>query len=192
MATKYTKEQILNKKIFDYTFIIAFFLVFSFFIFFAIKPNLETGFKLQKELDELKQIDKNYNSAIDTIISIQSKLESNRDSVPLLNAAIPPKPDLQKVISDIQKTASSSGLPLTSLDVSEIPLASTMSAHILKNYQVKFESKSDFNAIQQFFINFLAQRRLKIINKVDVTKAEKESSTSAQLQVIFEIESYYL
>jgi Tfp pilus assembly protein PilO len=171
--------------------VIAFFLVFSFFIFFAIKPNLETGFKLQRELDELNQINTNYNSAIDTIISIQSKLENNRDAMPLLNAAIPEKPDLEKVIADIQKTASSSGLPINGLDVTQIPL-SPDSNQKLKNFQVKFKSTSDFAAVQQFMAGFLSQRRLKLVNKVEISTEDKNSSESAQLDVAFEIESYYL
>jgi Tfp pilus assembly protein PilO len=193
MAKKYTKEQILNKKIIDYTFVIVFFLVFSFFIFFAIKPNLETAFKLQRELGELKQIETNYDTAINTIINIQSAIVRNRDSVPFLEQALPARPELQKIVQDVQKVASESGFKIDSLNVVEVPVLSATTEARLKNFQVSFMANSDFAGVHNFITSFLGQRRLKSIDKVDITsKSGPESSGSAQLSVTFAIESYYL
>ena len=192
MATKYTKEQLLNKKIFDYTFIVAFFLILSFFIFFAIKPNLETAFKLQKELGELKQIDTNYNQAIDTIIRIQSAIEQNRDRLPLLEEALPDKPLVNTVVADIQRSASDSGLPIKSLNVIEVPVTNNTKDKLMKQFIVKFDTDTDFNAAHAFVASFLTQRRLKLINELTLIDNPRVSSGSARLSVSFQVESYYL
>lgn len=192
MAAKLNKDQILNKKIVDYTFVIAFFFIFSFFIFFAIKPNLETAFKLQKELEELKQVDANYNEAIKTIISIQSSIEDNRDSLHLLDEALPAKPEVNKILSDIQKTASESGFPINKLNVAEIPIINPVRDKNIKSFKVTFTSASNFDTSQQFIFNLLLQRRLKKIDKIVFDKAPSVSSESAKLNISFEVESFYL
>ncbi|MEO6508396.1 MAG: type 4a pilus biogenesis protein PilO [Patescibacteria group bacterium] len=192
MATKYTKEQLLNKKIIDYTFVISFFFIFSFFIIFAIKPNLVTAFKLQKELEELEQIDSNYNQAIETIIKIQSSLEKDRDNLPLLDEALPGQPQINKVIADVQKAASQSGLRVNKLIVTEVPVTYHGTEKSIKNFTITFDSKSDFNEVQQFISGFLAQRRLKLLEKVNLVKSQTVSSESAGLSVTFEIKSYFL
>lgn len=192
LPDKFTKEQILNKKLLDYGFIIAFFLIFSFFIFFAIKPNLETAFKLQKELEELRKIDDNYNEAIDTILKVQSALEGHRDDVPLLNQALPPNPQVNKIIADIQSSASSSGIPLTRLNVQEVPIKTPSLDKNMKNYIITFESTSEFDSVQRFVAGFLSQRRLKLINNLELSKDAQVGSESAQLRVAFEIEGFYL
>ena len=60
MDRKKILELLKQKQVQDYTFSIAFFLVFSFFVIFAIRPNLITAFSLQKELEELKLLMEKY------------------------------------------------------------------------------------------------------------------------------------
>jgi len=43
-----------ERKVQDYTFNALFFLIFSFFLIFAIRPNVVTVFTLQQEFQELK------------------------------------------------------------------------------------------------------------------------------------------
>ncbi len=192
MPSKYTKEQLMHKKIANYGFLISFFLIFSFFIFVAIKPNLETAFRLKKELADLKEIDKKYDTAINKIIEIQTILENHRDELPLLDQALPVSPLVSNFFVDIQKSASDSGLPLSKVTVSEIELKKILRDKKTKQYKVVFVSSAPFESVQQFVTNFLSQRRLKLIKSMEVTSAQKDSSASAKLEVSFDIEAYYL
>ena len=53
-----------DKKVRDYIYISIFFILFSIFIFFAIKPALTTAFSLKKEEEELKEKNLIYQKAI--------------------------------------------------------------------------------------------------------------------------------
>ena len=61
--TKINKT-IFSKKTKDYTFIILFLLIFSIFIFFAVKPSLTTAVSLKKEEFDLQRVDLLYEKKI--------------------------------------------------------------------------------------------------------------------------------
>lgn len=185
-------NQLLNKKIKDYSFITAFFLIFSFFVFFAIKPNLETAVKLQKELGQLKVVNTNYNTAISRILVLQTALEEHREELPLLDQALPNSPQVNTLLSDLQKSASASGIVISKLSIAEVNLKNTKATPGLKNYSVLINSSSQFSAVQAFMDSFLSQRRLKLIKKLDLEKADQQASSSGTLNVSFQIEGYYL
>ena len=76
----------------------------------------------RKELQELKLQNKKSEETILQIVNYQSLLEQYRDSLYVLDEAIPTSPELAKVIAEITKTATDSGLTINSLDVESIVL----------------------------------------------------------------------
>jgi len=115
-------ELLKDKKIQNYSYHIFFFLVFSFFIIFAIQPNLSTAFRLQKELQDLRLQNKKSEEVILQIVNYQSLMEEYRDSLSVLDEAVPSTPELAKVVDEISKTASDSGLIVKSLTIESIDL----------------------------------------------------------------------
>src|SRR5215207_9426051 len=95
-----------DQKVKNYSFSIGFFIVFSIFLYFAIRPNLITAFNLQKELQDLKLKNREYEEKILQIVNYQTTIEENRDRFVLLEEAIPPSPNVVKVVEDIKKSAS--------------------------------------------------------------------------------------
>ena len=191
MVYSSVKDKILNRKTADYSFIVVFFLLFSFFIIFAIKPNLETAFKLNKELSELKKIDITYNNVISQIVDTQSVLLQHRDDIALLHQALPDTPQLNKVVSDIQTAASTSGVLVDKLNVSTLDL-SHQNNKTMKNYIVTLYTTSDFPSVKTFIDTFFTQRRLKLIKRAEIGKETQQSSDSGKLRVLLELEGYYL
>jgi len=115
-------ELLKDKKIQNYSYHIFFFLAFSFFIIFAIQPNLSTAFRLQKELQGLRLQNKKSEEVILQIVNYQSLMEEYRDSLSVLDEAVPSTPELAKVVDEISKTASDSGLVVKSLTIESIDL----------------------------------------------------------------------
>lgn len=187
-----TVKKLINQKAKDYTFTIVFFIVFSFFAFFVIRPNLTTVFGLQKELNELKRLDGKYEKAITDIISIQSVLEKNRDLFPLLDQAVPAIPQVNQVIDDINKIASASNMPMRKVAINQVVLKEGKSSSTLKQYQIEIEASSDFVTANKFIDKILQQRRLKSMKELTIGKENKESSQSSTLNIKFDIEGYYL
>jgi len=115
--------QLLNKKeVHKYGFTIAFFIIFSFFLVFAIRPNLVTAFTLQKELQDLKIKNKKSEAVILQVVSYQSTLEEYRDKLPLLDQAVPSSPTVAQVVDEVKKSASDSGLLANTISVQQIHL----------------------------------------------------------------------
>lgn len=114
-----------DKKIQNYSYNIFFFVVFSFFIIFAIQPNLTTAFRLQKELQDLRLQNKQSEEMILQIVNYQSVMEEYRDNLTVLDEAVPSTPELAKVVDEISKTASASGLIVSSLTIESISFKGT-------------------------------------------------------------------
>jgi Tfp pilus assembly protein PilO len=116
------KKDIFSKKVQDYTFSVLFFLIFSFSIFFIIRPTLKTLFSLKKQAKDLEEVDQFYDQKIVMIAQVQQFLENNREKLPLLKEAIPDKPNLAKVVDDLNKVSSESGFLFKKIDMGETSL----------------------------------------------------------------------
>jgi Tfp pilus assembly protein PilO len=183
-------KNIFNKKMTDYTYLVMFFLFFSFSILFIIRPTLVTLFSLKKELFDLENVNKIYDDKIINFSQLQQYLETNRDKLIYLKEAVPDKPNLNKIIDDLYKSASISGLTFKRMSAPEVNLKEEKE----KKYNTvvfNIETVSDFNQMMVFLENLSNQRRLKSIQKLLVSR-NQEGSPSAQLKVEMKIEVGYL
>jgi hypothetical protein len=200
-----------SKKVKDYSLVIVFFLVFSIFLWFAIRPNLITAFSLQQELEELREKDTHYEEVILSIVEFQSKLESNRDSLYLLDEALPEQPRVYKMVTDIRAAAEEANIDMTRLELRQVDLLGAEESessdrerrrgteHELekKEYLLTLNSSSSQEEIDQFVEVLTRQRRLKLLSQVVYSperrgNQETESTESATLRVQFEIRGLYL
>jgi hypothetical protein len=187
-------SELTKNRITDYSFIVAFFIIFSFFVLFAIKPNLETAFKLQREITALRALDQNYNDAITQIVDVQTKLLEHRDDAILLDQALPDTPSVHSMIGDMQTSASGAGVQIGKINIAEINLKKTENP-AMRRYLVTMETTSQFAEVKNFIDSFFSQRRLKLVKRVDIGRADgqtEDASASSQLRVTFDLEGYYL
>ncbi len=189
MKSKNISKSILIKNSIDYVYIIFFLLIFSVFIIFAIKPSLSTAFSLRKEESDLKKIDKIYEEKISNIILIQTQTEANRDNLPLFSQSIPEKPEVNKIVEDIKKIADKNSLTVNKASIVDINLSSTDQE--LQNVKLIMEVDVSFDNLKKFMTDVFSQRRLKIIDNVNINH-DKESSVSGDLKVVLTINGLYL
>lgn len=183
-------KNIFTKKTQDYTFAVLFFIIFSVFIVFAIKPSLTTAASLKKEESDLERIDNLYESKIVDIASIQSQLEENRDNLPLLTQAISNFPQVNKTIEDIKAVADQNSFTIKRASIADVNLFESNKKN-LKQLRVTVEGNADFKSVMQFITALYNQRRLKTVPKLSISRDES-STTSAQLKISLDIEAYYL
>lgn len=183
-------KDIFSKKVTDYTFAILFFLIFSIFIVFAIRPSLTTVFSLKKEEADLKKIDSLYEERILSVVVIQSQMEENRDYLPLLNQAISSSPQVNKMIDDIKEAADKNSFLIKKATVSDVNLF-TSNKKNLETVKASVEATASFEEFLRFMESLFAQRRLKTIKKIAIA-SDTESTTSAQLKITLDVEGYYL
>lgn len=202
MNNKQLLAKIQDKKVQNYSFLIIFFLIFAVFVYFGIRPNLVTAFSLNKELDNLRQMDEEYELVIISIVNYQSILEDVRDEFYLLEEAAPSRPDVYGMIDDIREAASNSGTTVSSIKVSEIDLVEeevetkrsrrNKKDDDRKTYSVDFSMFGSYDGIRQFVSEITNQRRIKIIQSMSISGGDQQSTESAQFSVNMKIETYYL
>lgn len=161
-----------DKKVQNYGFLIVFFILFSFFIIFAIRPNLLTAFNLQKELQDLKLQNREFESKIQKIVAYQTLLETYRDDIPLLDQAVPPSPELAKVIEDVRQSATDSGVLIQNLKVESVDYKAKSSGDKLQEFSISTDSLASTTSLRQFFDLLLNQRRLKSLDIIDLSKGD--------------------
>lgn len=189
MNLKVISKSIFEKKGGEYIYIIFFLLIFSVFIFFAIKPSLTTAFSLRKEELDLKKIDKIYEEKINNIVSIQTQTEENRDNLFLLSQSIPEHPEVYKIVEDIKKIADKNSLTINKASIVDINFSKTDKEK--QNVELKMEATASFENLRKFMTDIFSQRRLKLIDNL-VINQDKESSDSGGLKIILTIDGYYL
>lgn len=179
-----------EKKTKDYTFTTLFFIIFSIFVFFAIKPALITALDLSAEEKNLVILDTKYELLIGQIVQIQSALEEVRDRLYLIDESLPEQPYLNVIIKDIQTIASKNNVTIRTMNVDRINLVESKKDE-LRSLVVSVQLGSSFDDYIKFEKDLIQQRRLKNIKSVSIDR-ETVGSGSATLQINAVIEGYYL
>lgn len=187
MDRKKIIELLHEKKVQDYSFNIFFFLAFSVFLLFAIRPNILTAFNLQRELKELNLKNKEAENVILQIVNYQSVMENYRDKITLLDEAVPSSPGLAKAIDDVKSTASASGLLVSEMTVESVEFSDVRGSGELQTFQILLTSEGSTVDLNSFISQVLKQRRLKMFESVEIS-SESETATKITLT----IKSYYL
>lgn len=172
-----------DKKIQNYSFLIVFFIVFSFFIIFAIRPNLLTAFNLQKELQDLKLQSRQFESQIQQIVTYQTVLEQYRDDLLLLDEAVPPSPEIAKVIEDVRQSATDSGVLVDSLSVESVDYKAQSSSNAVQMFSVTTNAIATTPNLRIFLDTLLNQRRLKSLDIIDLTKPDFTGESTSDINI---------
>jgi Tfp pilus assembly protein PilO len=188
MDRKHILELLGEKKVQDYSFTVVFFVVFSFFVYFAIRPNLITAFSLQRELQEVKLKNREYEEQILQIVNYQSTIEQYRDKFFLLDEAIPHTPQLAKVIDDVKRSADESGTVLDVLSTEEIDFKEKKDEK-LASIKINMTTRSPLSQVELLLRTLMNQRRIKTIDAVSINAEETEGG---QYTIMLDIQGYYL
>jgi len=186
------KKKILGRKFQDYSYSIFFFLTFSFFLFFVIRPNLINVFSLHEELAHLNLLDKNYENVIKKILEIQSFIETNRNDLYVLDQSLASTPQINKILDDITVSASSSGLMINQMNISSIDLKENTINTTKKVFIINIGANGDFLQVSRFKKLIENGRRLKVVKNLQLIKNDQDSPESADLDIKFIVETYYL
>ncbi len=184
-------KKIRSKKGQDYTYLTVFFLIFSAFIMFAIRPSLITAFSLKKEEKDLEQLDSNYEKTISTVVSNQSTLESLRDRLYLLNEALPISPQIDKLIKDILNNGKTNSINISNISVGDIDLINK-THNTQKKIIINLEANSSYENLIKFIKDLSNQRRLKILDSLEISTGSQSASQSGQLNIKMQIQGFYL
>lgn len=192
MEKKLSFKKIFTKKTIDYTYTILFLIIFSFFIFFVIRPNLLSIFQANKKIDDLVRDDTFLEKQIQNLVSIQSSLEVNRDNLSVLGEAISKMPQVNKLLEDLNSSIKDNNLVIDKLTIVDINLKKSQKEDTLKSVVFNVILKGSFDDFVKLTKDLYSQRRIKMVQSAVIGRDTKESSTSGLLNIEMNIEGYYL
>lgn len=185
-------KHFFNKKAQSYGYVVVFLVIFSFFIIFIIKPNINLVFQLNKEKNYLELLDKSYENVIIEIVNLQSEMEKIRPNIDVIDQSLPNQVEIDKVVDDLQKAASASSVSARKVNFSSFSLINKSTDRKLKGIQFNIDFLSSFKNFSNYMKFLLNQRRLKGINQIIFDKSLNISSDSANLNIKLIGEIFYL
>lgn len=190
------KEKLLkpfkSKKAKDYTYLIGFFLTFSFFLFVVIRPNILSVIQKQAKIDELKRVNDFYEKQINKVIELQTVFETSRNDIGLLKEAVSVGAQVNKILSDTNTVAQENDLVIGSINIADLNLKDTGDGKKVKSIELTMQLTGDFPSMRKFIQTVYNQRRLKMIKSLTISRGEKTASDSGLLNMDLELEGFYL
>lgn len=196
MSSKFDKKAIIgkifSKKGQDYSYAIAFFLIFSFFVFFVIRPNILSVFEANLKIQNLKKTNTLYEYQIQNIINAQTVLVDARDDLSLLDEALTNKPQVNQLIADITKTIEKNNLVIDKLSLVDVNLKDVTASDQLKSLIFNLGLTGNFEGYTKLMTDIYSQRRVKLLKDVSISQTEEVGSSSGNLRIELQLEGYYL
>lgn len=171
----------------DYSYLIVFFVIFTVFVFFAIRPNILTAFDLQKELQDLRLKNNESEAVILQIVNYQSILENYRDKLVLLDEAVPSSPGLAKAVEDVRILATNLNLEIAAMNVDSIEFSDQKGSGEIHIFNINLTSTGTSSQVSEFMTALLNQRRLKSPESLDMS-----TDSDGRIKVNLIIKTYYL
>lgn len=181
-----------NKNVKDYLYLAIFFLIFSIFIIFVIRPVVVTAFALKGQEKELQTKNLAYTQAIAHANSNLLVLEEVRDRIFLIDNAIPNSPQINKVVNDIQEASNQSSLTLNNLFLPDKVNYKDPKNKDFKTVRVSVKENGSFESVIDMINILYNQQRLKNIDSMDIFNQTIVSTESATLEVQVDIIGFYL
>lgn len=185
-------KKVFSKKTQDYSYAIAFFLIFSFFIIAVIRPNIVSVFSANAKIQELEGTNRVLEAQINNVLQIQTQIERSRDDFYLLKETIAASPQVNKVLSDINTAAEKNNLIIERASIGDVNLKDVSNPQKLKSVMMHLDLLGSYEDLTKFISDLYDQRRLKVIKKLSVARDAKSASDSSTLKLQFDIEGYYL
>jgi Tfp pilus assembly protein PilO len=192
-----------------YTATILSFLVISLFLWYAVKPTVQTIITLRREIKDNREISKQMEEKISTLVQAQAAYQSISQQLYILSEAVPRDPNPVNALISVRNLAEISGVTVTSLQVPEVMLegatatqsGTPATASLPGDPQsVKFTMSVEgtYDNIKLFLSKLISMRRIITIQNLSI---EPTTGTAAsdntqllepQLKIILDIYTYYL
>ncbi|MBI3385149.1 type 4a pilus biogenesis protein PilO [Candidatus Gottesmanbacteria bacterium] len=131
-----------------YTFLALSLFCAAFFLFFAIRPTINTIAGLRKQIDDEKLVEKKLQDKINALSQIQAEYSVIQSYLPALNSSLPTKADVVDLVKSIEKLANENQASLSAVQIGETFLDDKTVAAI--NTPVVNVKKNNENAQQTF------------------------------------------
>lgn len=176
-------ELIKKKKMASYLTLTLTLVTLSFFGLFAIRPALITAISLTKSVSELANLKNQYENKIGDIIRSQGEYEKIRDSVPLIDAALPGTPSFDTLSQGLERLAQKNEFSIIQIQIEPVPLSKTPFSGSLKQYNFNLSGSGTYLTINNYIKDLLKWKRLVTISELDMARDEATASNSLRVNI---------
>lgn len=106
-----------------YTFLILSIFTVAFFVFFAIRPTVNTIIGLRKQIEDDRIVDVKLQDKINALSQIQAEFDVLQPDLPLIDTALPTKPEVIGLIKNLESLASENNASLSAIQVGGVALS---------------------------------------------------------------------
>ncbi|MBI4067385.1 type 4a pilus biogenesis protein PilO, partial [Candidatus Gottesmanbacteria bacterium] len=161
----------------------------SFFGLFAIKPTLTTAVKLNREIQELRDLNAKYEEKITNIVKAQSAYENIREDIPLFFMTLPDNPEFTSLIMTHEKIATASNMSLEQMALDPVPISKEKRTGVLNSFDINLLLSGNYIDLSSFLDHFLKSQRLVSIDQLNLD--QKNSTADGILRTQIKSKSYY-
>ncbi len=113
---------IRKPKVQAYSFLVLSLFTSAFFLFFAVRPTINTIINLRKQIEDSTSVDSKLTEKINALAQIQAQYEVIKPDLPLLAQAMPERADVVGLVQQIEKITTDNQAALTAMQFSEANL----------------------------------------------------------------------
>ena len=139
----------------------------SFFGLFAIRPTLITAVSLLKEVNDLRNLSQDFENKISNIISAQSEYEKIRNSITLVDKALPENSDLPKFARSMERMSIKNEITLNQLQIDSAPVSLSKNAGNLNNFNFIMIAVGQYEKLNAFLDDVVNNIRIINISSLD-------------------------
>lgn len=144
----------------------------SFFAIFVINPSLSTIAKLQKKLEDSREVYKKLQEKIVNIRSLQEQYAQIQNDIPLIMQVLPNSPNAPTLIGQIQAIGLQSDVSVKRLQAFQVDLVPILeNPQKYASFNVSLDASGSYSSLSTFFHTLTNFDRLFSIDTITLTKA---------------------
>lgn len=156
----------------------------SFFGIFAIKPTLSTIAELNRKLEDMQFVHNKYKIKSQSLSILQNAYSSLTGDLPIVVNAMPQKPEVPKLVAQINALLIRSNLNTKSLKTSSIEITpgKKTSGNKISSFTFTMEVTGDYNNMLSFIQDMTRANRLITIETLSISNSDKKDKLVLNLQ----------
>ena len=178
-----------NKKTASYFTITLTLFCLSFFGLFAIRPTLITAVSLIKEVNDLQKLSLQYENKISMFITAQAEYEKIRESIPLIDQALPANSEFPGFAQSMEKLAIRNNVTINQFQIDSAPISLLKTPDKLLSFNFILIGIGSYDNISLFIDDIYNSLRLTTLNSLDFTT--ESGTASGIMRVSMKGKGYY-
>jgi len=158
---------------------------------FAVQPTIVTMTKLIQEIDEKRTLTEQLGQKAAALSTAQAEYSIIQDKLPLLEEAIPSKPELISALKIVEKLATDNSIIITALSVSQVPdEVESSKAPEQTDLGLSISVTGDYPSIRTLVESLQKYRRLFIVQSVSFDLKDSRGSRTLSARININVPYY--